>query len=161
MTNTDSRELIIEAGRANFQYWKDLWRYRELLWILCRRDLSVRYKQSFFGVAWAFFRPLLSIITFTILLDKVAKLPSEPDVPYPVLIFSGSLAWNFFAQCLGSVSGSLLANGNLIGKVYMPRLIIPASTIKGPRASVPIRNRPACSGAALSWRRKTSGRSRT
>ena len=129
MTQENSRELIIEAGRVNFQYWKDLWQYRDLLWILCRRDLSVRYKQTFLGVAWALFRPLLSIITFTILLGQVAKLPSEPEIPYAVLIFSGSLAWNFFVQCLNGVSASLLSNGNLIGKVYMPRLIIPASTV--------------------------------
>ena len=129
MTNNDSRELVIEAGRVNFQYWKDLWRYRELLWILCRRDLSVRYKQTVIGVIWAVVKPLMTIATFTILLGKVAQLPSEPEVPYSVLVFSGMLIWGFFAQCLGGVSGSLLGNANLVSKVYLPRLLIPVSAI--------------------------------
>lgn len=123
------KELVIEAGGGGVQYWKDLWRYRELLWLLCCRDLAVRYKQMFLGVGWALIRPLLNIITFTILLGQVAKLPSEPAVPYAVLIFSGTLIWNFFSQCLGGVSNSLLSNSNLIGKVYLPRLILPVSTV--------------------------------
>lgn len=125
----NSYELVIEAGRVNLQYWKDLWRYRELLWILCRRDLSVRYKQTVIGVVWAIARPLMTILTFTILLGKVAKLPSEPGMPYSVLVFSGMLIWTFFAQCLTSVSGCLLANSNLVAKVYLPRLLIPLSAI--------------------------------
>ena len=129
MTNDASHELIIEAGRVNFQHWKDLWRYRELLWILCRRDLSVRYKQTVIGVIWAVVKPLMTIATFTILLGKVAQLPSEPEVPYSVLVFSGMLIWGFFAQCLGGVSGSLLSNANLVSKVYLPRLLIPVSAI--------------------------------
>ncbi|WP_144005023.1 ABC transporter permease [Solidesulfovibrio fructosivorans] len=129
MTKQDGYTLVIEANRLDAQYWKDLWQYRELLWMLCRRDLSVRYKQTAMGLLWAIFRPLLSIGAFTVLLGNVAKLPSEPEVPYSVLIFSGTLVWNFFSQCLTSVSSSLLTNGNLIGKVYIPRLIIPLSTI--------------------------------
>lgn len=120
--------LVIEPRHAERRYWKDLWDYRELLLLLSRRDLSARYKQSLLGVAWAFLKPLLNIITFTILLGRVAKLPSEPGVPYAVLIFSGTLVWGFFAQCLGGISGSLLANSGLIGKVYFPRLIIPISS---------------------------------
>ena len=121
--------LVIEAGRTESRYWKDLWHYRELLWILCRRDLSVRYKQTTIGVLWAVVRPLVSILTFTVLLGEVAQLPSEPGVPYSVLVFSGVLIWTFFAQCLAGVSDSLLSNSNLIGKVYLPRLLIPVSSI--------------------------------
>lgn len=129
VTTPEPYELVIEAGRVNFQYWKDLWRYRDLLWILSRRDLSVRYKQTVVGVLWAVVRPLMTILTFTILLGKIARLPSEPEVPYSVLVFSGMLIWGFFAQCLAGVSGSLLANANLVSKVYMPRLLIPMSAI--------------------------------
>ncbi|MDR2574709.1 MAG: ABC transporter permease [Desulfovibrio sp.] len=122
-------ELVIEAGRLDLQYWKDLWRYRDLLWILCRRDLTVRYKQTVIGALWAVIRPLVTILTFTLLLGKVAKLPSEPGVPYSALVFSGMLIWNFFAQCLGDASNSLLANANLVGKIYLPRLLIPVSAV--------------------------------
>jgi len=121
--------LVIEAGRIERRYWKDLWRCRELLWILCRRDLSVRYKQTAVGVIWAVVRPLMSILTFTILLGRVAKLPSEPGVPYSVLVFSGMLIWGFFAQCLTGAGGSLLANANLVSRIYLPRLLIPISSL--------------------------------
>ena len=125
----DSYNLVIEAGRTERQYWKDLWAYRELLWILCRRDLTVRYKQTVIGVLWAIAKPLMTILTFTILLGKVAQLPSEPGVPYSVLVFSGMLIWSFFSECLIGASGSLIANANLVSKVYLPRLLIPLSAI--------------------------------
>jgi len=121
--------LIIEAGRLNLSYWRDLWRYREVLWLLSARDLTVRYKQTVVGVLWALIRPLMTIVTFTVLLGKVAQLPSEPGVPYSVLVFSGMLIWTFFAQCFDGVSNSLLANNNLISKVYLPRLLIPISAV--------------------------------
>lgn len=129
MDNDSSYKLVLEAKSSDLQYWKDLWHYRELLWILCRRDLSVRYKQTVVGVAWAIVKPLMTILTFTILLGKVAKLPSEPGLPYSVLVFSGMLVWTFFAQCLTGVSNSLIVNSNLIAKVYLPRLLIPLSSI--------------------------------
>lgn len=129
MTEQNNYTLVIEAGHTERQYWKDLWRYKDLLWILCVRDLSVRYKQTVVGVLWALIRPLMSIVTFTILLGRVALLPSEPGVPYSVLVFSGMLIWTFFAQCLTGVSDSLLGNANLIGKVYLPRLLIPVSAV--------------------------------
>lgn len=124
-----SYELLIEPKRVNLQYWKDLWQYRELLWILSHRDLSVRYKQTIIGVLWAIAKPLMTILTFTILLGKVAQLPSEPGVPYSVLVFSGMLIWTFFSECLIGTSNSLIANSNLISKVYLPRLLIPLSAI--------------------------------
>ena len=125
----DDTVLIIEAGGSGTAYWRDLWQCRSLLWILCVRDITVRYKQTVVGAAWAVARPLMTIATFTILLGKVALLPSEPGVPYSVLVFSGMLVWTFFAQCLSGVSGSLIANSNLVSKVYLPRLIIPLSSI--------------------------------
>lgn len=128
MTAQVQKKIIIKPG-GGAQYWADIWGYRSLLWILCRRDLTVRYRQTVVGVLWALAKPLMAIMTFTVLLGKVAKLPSEPGVPYSVLVFSGIVIWTFFADCLAGVCNSLLTNSNLISKVYLPRLIIPISSI--------------------------------
>lgn len=118
--------LVIEAGRSERQYWQDIWRYRELFYFLAWRDILVRYKQTAIGVTWALIRPLLTMIVFTIVFGNIAKLPSE-GAPYPILVFSAMLPWQFFANALSECSNSLLSNSNLISKVYFPRLIIPAS----------------------------------
>lgn len=128
MSYEDRTELIIEAGRTEKQYWKDLWRYRELFYFLAWRDILVRYKQTAIGIAWALIRPFLTMIVFTIVFGKLAKLPSE-GVPYPILVFSAMLPWQFFANALAECSNSLISNANLISKVYFPRLIVPASAI--------------------------------
>lgn len=120
--------LIIEAGRVDRHYWHDLWRYRELFYFLAWRDILVRYKQTAIGIAWAVIRPLLTLIVFTIVFGKIAKLPSG-QVPYAVLVCAAILPWQFFANALTESSGSLVGNANLISKVYFPRLIIPASAI--------------------------------
>ena len=121
-------KLIIEAGRAERRYWADLWRYRELFYFLAWRDLLVRYKQTVIGVAWAVIRPVLTMIVFTIIFSRVAKLPSE-GVPYPLFVFAAMLPWQFFANALTEASGSLVANEKLISKVYFPRLVVPASSV--------------------------------
>lgn len=121
--------LIIEAGRTERNYWRDLWRYRELFQVLAWRDLSVRYKQTVIGVAWALIRPFLTMVIFTILFGKIAKLPSEGDAPYALLVFAAMLPWQFFATALGEASGSLVGNANLISKVYFPRLIVPTAAV--------------------------------
>lgn len=121
-------ELIIEAGRAERQYWQDLWRYRELFYFLAWRDILVRYKQAAFGISWALIRPFLTMVVFTVVFGNLAKLPSE-GVPYPILVFSAMLPWQFFSNALSQCSSSLIANSNLISKVYFPRLIIPISAI--------------------------------
>ena len=125
---TNSPELIIEAGRSEKQYWKDLWRYRELFYTLAWRDISVRYKQTVIGIAWALIRPFLTMVVFTIVFGNLAKLPSE-GVPYPILVFSAMLPWQFFANSLSSASDSLISNANLISKVYFPRLVVPTSAV--------------------------------
>lgn len=126
---TDSKpELIIEAGRAEKQYWKDLWRYRELFYFLAWRDILVRYKQTAIGIAWALIRPFITMVVFTVVFGNIAKLPSE-GVPYPILVFSAMLPWQFFANALSECSNSLIGNANLISKVYFPRLIVPVSAI--------------------------------
>jgi lipopolysaccharide transport system permease protein len=126
---TDSQpELLIEAGRTEQQYWQDLWRYRELLYFLAWRDILVRYKQTFIGIAWALIRPFLTMVVFTVVFGNLAKLPSE-GVPYPILVFAAMLPWQFFSNALGECSNSLISNANLISKVYFPRLIVPISAV--------------------------------
>jgi lipopolysaccharide transport system permease protein len=122
------QELVIEAGRAEQQYWKDLWRYRELLYFLAWRDILVRYKQTAIGIAWALIRPFLTMVVFTVVFGQLAKLPSE-GAPYPILVFSAMLPWQFFSNALGECSNSLIGNANLISKVYFPRLIVPMSAV--------------------------------
>jgi lipopolysaccharide transport system permease protein len=121
-------ELIIEAGQTERQYWRDLWRYRELLYFLAWRDVLVRYKQTVIGVAWAVVRPFVTMIVFTIIFNKLAKLPSD-GAPYPILVFSALLPWQLFANSLQECGNSLLTNSNLISKIYFPRLIVPASAV--------------------------------
>ena len=120
--------LVIEAGRAERQYWSDLWRYRELFYFLAWRDILVRYKQTAIGVAWAVLRPLLTMIVFTVVFGGLANLPSD-GVPYPVLVCAAILPWQLFANALSESSASLVTNAGLVSKVYFPRLIIPASAM--------------------------------
>ncbi|MGA7326107.1 MAG: ABC transporter permease [Rhodomicrobium sp.] len=126
-TNARERLLIIEPGRTEKNYWQDLWHYRELFLILAWRDVAVRYKQTAIGVAWAVVRPFLTMVIFTVVFGKLARLPSDGGVPYPILVFAGMLPWFLFSSILSEASSSVAGNANLITKVYFPRLIIPAS----------------------------------
>jgi lipopolysaccharide transport system permease protein len=128
VTKAEPGELIIEAGRAERQYWRDLWRYRELFYFLAWRDILVRYKQTVIGVAWSFVRPLLTMLIFTFLFQKVAKVPAD-GVPYPLTAFVGVMAWNFFSISLQESGNSLVTNANLVSKIYFPRLVVPAATV--------------------------------
>src|SRR5580658_8450484 len=121
--------IIIEAGRAERHYWLDLWRYRELFRVLAWRDLSVRYKQTVIGVLWAVIRPFLAMLVFTIIFGRIAKLPTEGNAPYALMVFAGILPWTFFSTGLSEASNSLINNEKLISKVYFPRLIVPVATI--------------------------------
>jgi lipopolysaccharide transport system permease protein len=127
-SSISQKELVIEAGRTESQYWKDLWRYRELFYFLAWRDILVRYKQTAIGIAWALIRPFLTMVVFTVVFGQLAKLPSQ-GVPYPILVFAGMLPWQFFSNALSECSGSLVGNANLISKVYFPRLIVPTSAV--------------------------------
>ncbi len=128
MIDSSQQELIIEAGRTEGQYWKDIWHYRELFYFLAWRDILVRYKQTVIGIAWSLIRPLLTMVVFTIIFGKLAKLPSE-GVPYPILVFAAMLPWQFFSNSLSESSNSLIANSNLLSKIYFPRIIMPASSV--------------------------------
>jgi lipopolysaccharide transport system permease protein len=124
----DKETLIIEAGRTERHYWKDLWRYRELFYFLAWRDILVRYKQTAIGIAWALVRPFLTMVVFTVVFGRFAKLPSE-GAPYPIMVFAAMLPWQFFSNALSEASGSLIGDASLISKVYFPRLIIPSSAV--------------------------------
>ncbi len=121
-------ELIIEAGKTEHHYWKDLWRYRELFYFLAWRDILVRYKQTIIGVAWAVLRPLLTMVAFVFVFGKLARMPSD-GVPYPILVFAALLPWQFFANAFTEAGNSLVSNANMISKVYFPRVVIPASAV--------------------------------
>lgn len=121
-------DVVIEPGKSARNYWRDIWRYRELLYFLSWRDLLVRYKQTIVGVAWALTQPLFTMIVFSIIFGQLAQLPSG-GVPYPLLVFAAVLPWQFFASALADITSSLVGNSNLLSKVYFPRIIIPASTL--------------------------------
>jgi lipopolysaccharide transport system permease protein len=120
--------LVLEAGRAERHYWRDIWSYRQLFVILAWRDVAVRYKQTVIGVAWAIVRPFITMVIFTIVFGRLAGLPSESSAPYPVMVLAGMLPWFLFSSILTEASNSIVGNSNLIGKVYFPRIIIPASS---------------------------------
>ena len=119
--------MILEQGRAERHYWRDLWAYRELFAILAWRDIAVRYKQTVIGAAWALLRPFLTMAVFTVIFGRLANLPSG-GAPYPVMVFAGLLPWFLFSTILGEASLSMIGNAHLVSKVYFPRLIIPASS---------------------------------
>jgi len=121
--------LIIEPGLAERHYWRDLWRYRELFFVLAWRDVAVRYKQTIIGLAWALLQPFFTMVVFTVIFGKLAQMPTEGDAPYALLVYAGLLPWQFFASALSSASNSLIGNANLISKVYFPRLIVPTAAV--------------------------------
>ena len=121
--------IVIEAGRSERHYWLDLWRYRELFRVLAWRDLSVRYKQTVIGVLWALIRPFLTMLVFTVVFGRIAKLPTDGTAPYALMVFAGILPWSFFSTALSEASNSLINNEKLISKVYFPRLIVPVATV--------------------------------
>ena len=124
-----SHELVIEAGHTERQYWKDFWHYRELFLILTWRDVAVQYKQTVVGILWAVLRPLLTMAAFTFVFGKVAKLPTEGEAPYALMVFVAMLPWQLFASSLSATANSLVANSNLVSKVYFPRVIVPCATL--------------------------------
>jgi len=122
-------DLIIEPRRAFQNYWRDLWRYRELFVFMAWRDILVRYKQTVLGLAWSILRPFLILIVFTVLFGKLANFPTEGSAPYPLMVLAALLPWQLFANALSESSNSLIMNANMISKVYFPRIIIPTSSV--------------------------------
>lgn len=128
MINDSPVERVIEPNGGLRGYWRELWVFRELFYFLAWRDIAVRYKQTVIGVAWSVIRPVLTMVVFTVIFGRWAELPSD-GVPYPVMVFSAMLPWQFFSSALGESSNSLIANANLITKVYFPRLAIPMASV--------------------------------
>jgi lipopolysaccharide transport system permease protein len=127
-TSTEEFDLIIEPSLIRKNYWIDLWKYRELFFFLAWRDILVRYKQTVIGLAWSVLRPFLTMVVFTVIFGRLAKLPSG-NVPYPIMVFAAMLPWQFFSMSFSDASNSLIGNSNLLTKIYFPRMIIPASTV--------------------------------
>jgi lipopolysaccharide transport system permease protein len=121
--------VVLEAGHARANYWRDLWRYRELFAILAWRDLALRHRQSVLGMAWSVIRPLMTVLIFTVVFGRIAKLPSDGMAPYALMVFAGIIPWNLLSGIIGQASNSLISNAGLIGKVYFPRLLVPATVV--------------------------------
>jgi lipopolysaccharide transport system permease protein len=121
--------ITIKAGGSEKDYWKELWLNRQLLWILSKRDLSVRYKQTFLGLAWSVLRPLMTMMIMVFVFSSVAKLKGDPGIPYSLMVLSGITIWTFFANTFTQISSSILINSNLVSKVYFPRLLMPLSSV--------------------------------
>ncbi len=121
-------EIHLEKGASRKTYWREIWRYRELLVFLAWRDVLVRYKQTVAGIGWAVLRPAITVLVFTILFGRLGKLPSD-GVPYPVLVLAAMPAWQMFSTAISAASLSLVSNTSLISKVYFPRLVIPCASV--------------------------------
>jgi lipopolysaccharide transport system permease protein len=121
-------QIVLRAGKMERHYWVDLWRFRELFFFLAWRDILVRYKQTVIGILWAVLRPFLTMVVFTFVFGRLAKLPSE-GIPYPLLVFSAMLPWHFFSNSLMESSTSLITNANMLSKIYFPRLVLPTSSV--------------------------------
>jgi lipopolysaccharide transport system permease protein len=129
LSETNEQILVIEAGATDRNYWRDLWKFRELFLVLAWRDVSVRYKQTVVGLAWALIRPFITMIVFTVIFGNLAKLPSEGAAPYALMVYAGLLPWQFFSQGLADVGNSMVVNSHLVSKVYFPRMIVPVSAL--------------------------------
>ena len=122
------RVVVLEPGGGDRRYWAELWAYRELFLVFAWRDLSVRYKQSVLGIAWALVRPLAAVVVFTVVFGQVAGLPGIADVPYAVVVFAGMLPWFLMSSVLSGAAGSVVANASIVTRIYFPRLVVPAAS---------------------------------
>jgi lipopolysaccharide transport system permease protein len=129
MNNPSENEVVITAGKSVLHYWKEIWQSRELFWILAKRDIIVRYKQTVLGVAWSVIRPLLTAMVMVFAFGKIAKLDQDSPIPYMLVVMPGVIVWLFFSQSLNQVSNSIVINNNLVSKVYFPRILIPLSSL--------------------------------
>ncbi len=119
---------VISAAPTFGEYWKEVFEYRELFWILAKRDIMVRYKQTIFGVAWSILRPLISSLVYVFGVNKIGSLGADSEIPYILVILSGNILWLFFSQSLSTIGLSMVTNTNLVSKVFFPRIIIPFSS---------------------------------
>jgi lipopolysaccharide transport system permease protein len=127
--NIGEFERVVTSEKSIKNVFSEIWRYRDLAYYLAWRDFKVRYKQTVIGVLWAFLRPLLTMIVFTIVFSRIAGLPSQGNAPYAVMVFAAMLPWYFFSSSFQEGSGALIANANLVSKVYFPRVLVPLSCL--------------------------------
>ncbi len=120
--------IIKPKKTLSFEDFRELWRYRELLYFFTWRDLKVRYKQTVIGAMWAIFQPFITMVVFSVFFGNLAHIPSD-NVPYPIFVYVGLLFWQFFSGSLGDVSNTLVGNQAIITKIYFPRLVLPISAI--------------------------------
>lgn len=125
---SDATTIIRPPRGWQLLNWREVWAYRELLWVLTARDIKVRYKQTVLGAAWAIVRPVLTMLIFSVLFGYMAKMPSD-GLPYPVFVYAALLPWTFFAAAISTSGQSLVGSSHLVSKVYFPRLIIPLSSV--------------------------------
>ena len=128
-SKTGDFDLIIEPNKSTGDFILELLKFRELFFFLAWRDILVRYKQTAVGVAWSVIRPFLSMVVFTVIFGRVAKLPTEGSAPYPIMVFSALLPWQYFSSSMSSSAGSVMRAGGMISKIYFPRLILPTSAV--------------------------------
>lgn len=122
-------DLIIEPEKNTGDFILELLKYRELFFFMAWRDILVRYKQTIIGIAWGVIRPLLSMVIFTVIFGRVAGLPSEGGVPYPIMVFSALLPWQYFSNAMQASSNSVVKASGMVSKIYFPRLILPVSSV--------------------------------
>lgn len=128
MASSAPRTIVIRPGHSTRQYWLDLWDSRELVYILAQRDVRVRYKQTVIGVGWSVVRPLLAMAALTWIFSRGAGVHSpDPSIPYPLWVFIGTIAWQFFSDAVTAASNSLVGNAAMLSKIYFPRLVLPLS----------------------------------
>lgn len=125
---SETKEIHINSSNTNKEYWQDLWRHRGLLTFLIWRDLVVKYKQTAIGISWVFIKAILNISILSILFGSIFRLDSN-GIPYSLVVLSGMLVWQLFANVLADTSNCLSANGSLLSKVYFPRLILPINIL--------------------------------
>lgn len=128
MSEADDNVLVISAGHGERRYWLDLWHHRNLLLLLARKELLIRYKEMAIGIGWVLLKPALTLLIFTLVFGNLAKLPSD-NAPYAIMVFAGLLPWLFFASAISDSGECLISNASLLTKVYFPRAILPASAI--------------------------------
>jgi lipopolysaccharide transport system permease protein len=131
-SGTDYRRVITPASGFELPRPRDLWHFRDLIYLLMRRDVAIRYKQTVIGAAWAILQPLLFAVVLSVFLGRLARVPSGGDVPYPVFALSGMVLWLYFSNSLSRVSESAVGSAGLIAKVYFPRAIIPLAASAQP-----------------------------
>lgn len=128
MNDAKAECIIAPPSRFLAIDWAEIWRYRELFFTLAWRDVAVRYKQTLFGVLWAVLQPIVSMVVFSLIFNRMAGIQSGDGSPYPVFLFTGQIFWLYFSSALTTMSNSMVANASLVQKIYFPRLIIPAAS---------------------------------